>query len=90
MLGVNRDEMRGAVRDTISTWRHDIDRVGNLRSEVGEKAMQRLGILRRERKRTIWRFASRSSSIACGCSSGSGDNRPPDRGVARGAAFLRH
>ena len=47
-VGVNRDEMRGAVRDTISSWRHDVDRVGNLRSEAGEKLLQRLGVVRRE------------------------------------------
>ena len=40
-VGVNRAEMRKAVRDTISSWRHDIDRVGNLRSEVGDRALQR-------------------------------------------------
>ena len=47
-VGVNRAEMRKAVRDTISSWRHDIDRVGNLRSEAGDRALQRVGLVRRE------------------------------------------
>jgi polyhydroxyalkanoate synthesis regulator phasin len=47
-VGANRNEMRNAVRDTVSSWRHDVDRIGNLRSEVGERALQRLGLVRRE------------------------------------------
>jgi polyhydroxyalkanoate synthesis regulator phasin len=47
-VGVNRDEMRAAVRDTVSSWRHDVERLGNLRSETRERALQRLGLVRRE------------------------------------------
>jgi polyhydroxyalkanoate synthesis regulator phasin len=47
-VGVNRDEMRGAVRDTVSSWRNDVDRLGNLRSDAGERVLRRLGLVRRE------------------------------------------
>jgi polyhydroxyalkanoate synthesis regulator phasin len=47
-VGVDRNEMRRAVRDTVSSWRHDIDRVGNIRSDATEKAVRQLGLVRRE------------------------------------------
>ncbi len=47
-VGVDRDAMRGAVRDTITSWRREAEHVGSLPSEASEKALRRLGLVRRE------------------------------------------
>ena len=47
-VGVERDEMRSAVRDTFSSWKAEADRLGARRSEAADKAFQRLGLARRE------------------------------------------
>jgi polyhydroxyalkanoate synthesis regulator phasin len=47
-VGIDRDEMRNAVRETIASWRHEAERLGSLPSEASEKAFQRLGLVRRE------------------------------------------
>ncbi|HEY7381214.1 MAG TPA: hypothetical protein VH572_08395 [Gaiella sp.] len=47
-VGADRLEMRQAVRDVVASWRREADRLGARRSEAGEKALARLGLVRRE------------------------------------------
>jgi polyhydroxyalkanoate synthesis regulator phasin len=47
-VGIERDEMRNAVRDAVASWRAEAERLGTLPSEASEKAFQRLGLVRRE------------------------------------------
>jgi polyhydroxyalkanoate synthesis regulator phasin len=47
-VGVERDEMRSAVRDTIRSWRADAERVGTRRDEAFERVLQKSGLARRE------------------------------------------
>lgn len=47
-VGIERDEMRGAVRDMVSSWRAEADRLGVRRSEASDRVLQRLGLARRE------------------------------------------
>ena len=47
-VGIDRDEMRNAVRDAVASWRAEAERFGSLPSEASEKAFQRLGLVRRE------------------------------------------
>ena len=47
-VGIERDEMRNAVRDAITSWRAEADRLGSLPSEASDKAFHRLGLVRRE------------------------------------------
>ena len=47
-VGVDRDAMRGAVRDTIEAWRNEAERLGARRDEAVERALAKSGIARRE------------------------------------------
>jgi polyhydroxyalkanoate synthesis regulator phasin len=47
-VGIERDEMRNAVRDTFSSWKAEADRLGALPSDTADKALRRLGLARRE------------------------------------------
>lgn len=47
-VGVDRDAMRGAVRDTVSSWRSELERLGERRDEVLERGLARAGLARRE------------------------------------------
>ena len=47
-VGIDRDEMRNAVRDAVASWRAEAERLGSFPSEASEKAFQRLGLVRRE------------------------------------------
>ncbi len=47
-VGVERDEMRGAVRDTITSWKAELDRVGLKPGETSDRVIARLGLVRRE------------------------------------------
>ncbi len=47
-VGVERDEMRTAVRDTITSWKAEADRIGLKRDETGDRLIARLGLVRRE------------------------------------------
>jgi polyhydroxyalkanoate synthesis regulator phasin len=47
-VGVDRDTMRGAVQDTIASWRAELERVGDRRDEAVEAALARTGLARRE------------------------------------------
>ena len=60
--------MRDAVRDTVTSWREELDRLGDRRDEVVERGLARAGLARREEvedSRSAWP----SSSTGCGCSS---------------------
>jgi polyhydroxyalkanoate synthesis regulator phasin len=47
-VGVDRAEMRSAVRDVTASWRREADRLGARRGEAADKALARLGLVRRE------------------------------------------
>jgi polyhydroxyalkanoate synthesis regulator phasin len=47
-VGIDRDEMRDAVRDAVASWRAEAERLGALPSDASEKAFRRLGLVRRE------------------------------------------
>ena len=47
-VGVERDTMRAAVSDAIASWRAEAERLGTLPADASEKAMRRLGLVRRE------------------------------------------
>ena len=47
-VGIDRDEMRGAVRDAVASWRAEAERLGSLPSDASDKALNRLGLVRRE------------------------------------------
>jgi polyhydroxyalkanoate synthesis regulator phasin len=47
-VGVERDEMRSAVRDTITSWKAEADRLGLKRDETSDRLIARLGLVRRE------------------------------------------
>ena len=47
-VGVEPDQMRGAVRDTFASWRKEGERLGAMPSDASEKAFRRLGLVRRE------------------------------------------
>jgi polyhydroxyalkanoate synthesis regulator phasin len=47
-VGIERDAMRNAVRDAVASWRADAEKLGSLPSDATEKALKRLGLVRRE------------------------------------------
>jgi polyhydroxyalkanoate synthesis regulator phasin len=47
-VGVDRDEMRSAVRDALTSWRREAGRLGVRRGEALDHALARLGLVRRE------------------------------------------
>jgi polyhydroxyalkanoate synthesis regulator phasin len=47
-VGVDRAEMRSAVRDTFTSWRHEAEKAGDRRGELADRAFDRLGVVRRE------------------------------------------
>ena len=47
-VGVDRDAMRGAVRDTLQAWRTEAERLGVRRDEAVERAFAKAGLVRRE------------------------------------------
>ena len=47
-VGVDRDAMRGAVRDTLQAWRAEAERLGVRRDEAFERAYAKAGLVRRE------------------------------------------
>jgi polyhydroxyalkanoate synthesis regulator phasin len=46
-VGISRDEMRNAVRDAVASWRAEAERLGTIPSDASDKALQRLGLVRR-------------------------------------------
>src|SRR3954447_4189047 len=47
-VGIERDAMRQAVRDVLASWRAEADRLGAISSETSDRAMRKLGLVRRE------------------------------------------
>ncbi len=47
-MGIDRDAMRHAVRDTFDAWRAEAERLGAKRDGVVERSLQRAGVVRRE------------------------------------------
>ena len=47
-VGIERDEMRAAVRDALTSWRRDASRLGMQSGEARERALARLGLVRRD------------------------------------------
>ena len=47
-VGVDRDAMREAVRDTLASWRAEADRLGDRRDEALERGLARAGLARRD------------------------------------------
>jgi polyhydroxyalkanoate synthesis regulator phasin len=47
-VGVDRDQMRTAVRDTFAAWRREAERLGVRGDQVSERALAHLGLARRE------------------------------------------
>ena len=47
-VGIERDAMRQAVRDAVASWRAEAERLGSMPSDASDKAMRRLGLVRRE------------------------------------------
>lgn len=47
-VGIERDEMRTAVRDTLTSWRRDAERMGTRRAEALDGGLKRLGLVKRE------------------------------------------
>lgn len=47
-VGVDRDAMRQAVRDTAASWRAELERVGARRDEAMERGLAKAGLARRE------------------------------------------
>ena len=47
-VGVDRHAMRDAVRDTVASWRAELERLGDRRDEALERGLGRAGLARRE------------------------------------------
>jgi polyhydroxyalkanoate synthesis regulator phasin len=47
-VGVDRDAMRNAVRDSLEAWRNEAERLGARRDEAVERTLARAGLARRE------------------------------------------
>ena len=47
-VGVERDAMRQALRDTVASWRAELEGVGLRRDEAMERALARAWLARRE------------------------------------------
>src|SRR3954454_10315400 len=47
-VGIERDAMRNAVRDAVASWRAEAERLGSMPSDASDRAMRRLGVVRRE------------------------------------------
>lgn len=47
-VGVDREEMRDAVRDTVASWRAELERLGARRDEALERTLAKAGLARRE------------------------------------------
>jgi polyhydroxyalkanoate synthesis regulator phasin len=47
-LGIDRDRVRTALRDTLSSWKREAERLGAQGDQVSDRALGRLGLARRE------------------------------------------
>jgi polyhydroxyalkanoate synthesis regulator phasin len=47
-VGVQRDEMRAAMQDTFASWRREAERAGERRTDVADRTLKKLGVVRRD------------------------------------------
>jgi len=47
-MGLDRDAVRGAVRDTFAAWRAEAERLGDRRDEMVDRSLEKAGLARRE------------------------------------------
>lgn len=47
-LGIDPDKARAAVRDTLTAWKREVDRLGDRPREARDSAVSKLGLIRRE------------------------------------------
>jgi polyhydroxyalkanoate synthesis regulator phasin len=47
-MGIDRDAMRHAVRDTFAAWQAEAERLGARRDEVVDRSLEKAGVARRE------------------------------------------
>jgi polyhydroxyalkanoate synthesis regulator phasin len=47
-LGVDRERMRTAVRDTVQRWRREAEKAAPGKGELSDRLLARLGLVRRE------------------------------------------
>jgi polyhydroxyalkanoate synthesis regulator phasin len=47
-VGVRSESMRTAVRDTIASWRAELERLGDQRNDAVERGLAKAGLARRE------------------------------------------
>ena len=47
-VGVDVDEMRRAIHDTLASWRMEAERLGERRGDVTDRVVRQLGLVRRE------------------------------------------
>lgn len=47
-VGVGRDEMRAAVRDTVESWKREAEKVGVRGDAIAERTWSRVGVVRQE------------------------------------------
>ena len=47
-VGVDRNAMRDAMRDTVASWRAELERLGDRRDQALERGLGRAGLARRE------------------------------------------
>jgi polyhydroxyalkanoate synthesis regulator phasin len=47
-VGVEREAMRTALRDTLASWRREVERLGARGDDASERALAHLGLARRE------------------------------------------
>ena len=48
LVGLDRDELRGAVRDTFASWRREAEHAGLRRDEVIDRLIARLRLVQRD------------------------------------------
>ena len=46
--GAEPEKMRSAVRDAVASWRRDAEKLGSVPSDASDRALKRLGLVRRE------------------------------------------
>jgi polyhydroxyalkanoate synthesis regulator phasin len=46
--GIAPERMRSALRDAFASWRRDAEKLGAVPSEASDRALKRLGLVRRE------------------------------------------
>lgn len=46
-VGIDRDKMRTAMRDIVTSWRGEAGRIGGHRDEALERVLERIGVVRR-------------------------------------------